>query len=122
MFPEKKLFLNVLQPQMDTASVSDKRESRNQLTIASFVAADESFPTGFFCFGKLPAFTAGVVTRRREGSAPDQPLVLPSSPPGTMLKKILPFEQKGIRKCMHKAIQITRTLFCLEKPFFVDEK
>lgn len=53
--------------------------------MASFVT-DDSFATGLFCFDKLPAFTAGPDTRRREGSVADQPLILPSSPPATKLR------------------------------------
>lgn len=47
--------------------------------IASLVIA-ESFPAGTFCFNKLPAFTAGAETRRREESIADHPLILPSPP------------------------------------------
>ena len=43
----------------------------------------ESFPTGLFCLDKLPAFM-GPEFLLREGSAKDQPLGLPSSPPNCL--------------------------------------
>lgn len=73
-----------------TLNVYNYCQNKKGLTIASLPAA-ESLATGLFCFDKLPTFIAGPETLRREGSLADQPVVLPSSPPGQKLQTTILF-------------------------------
>lgn len=49
------------------------------------LAAIGSFVAGLFCLERLPAFTTGPEFLLRDGSAKDQPVSLPSSPPAMKL-------------------------------------
>jgi hypothetical protein len=53
------------------------------------LAAVGSLATGLFCLERLPTFTTGPECLLREGSAEDQPIGLPSSPPAMNDNRLL---------------------------------